>query len=173
MLDDYNEIRNELANKTSSLEEIVGTPVDTQKVAFNAYTTSGGSYNENQTVVFPHVLLNAGGGYNNITGDFTAPTAGLYYFSAHICHVKGAYMVVSIVYEGKEIAITTEYEGIQYSFSSVSAPAIMKAGEKVFIQSAYAHSKIYADTGYRWPSFPVVLVNNLKSNDIAQTVVFN
>ncbi|XP_053387337.1 uncharacterized protein LOC128551054 [Mercenaria mercenaria] len=131
MFEDYNEIRNELANTTSGLEELVGTLGGKQKVAFNAYTTSGGSYNDNQKIIFPHVLLNAGDGYDNITGDFTAPTAGLYYFGAHICHQNAKYMVVSIVHEGKKIALTTEYEDLKHSCSSVSAPVIMKTGEKV------------------------------------------
>ncbi|XP_045184488.2 cerebellin-3-like [Mercenaria mercenaria] len=155
MFEDYKDIRDDITNRTNHLEELAETP----KIAFNAYTTSGGSYSDNQKIIFPNVLLNKGGGYSKDTGDFTAPIAGLYHFSAHICHIKGQYMVASIVHEGKEIAITTEYESSAESCSSLSVPAIMNVNEKVFIKSSYGSSKMQADSDYRWPSFSGFLVN--------------
>ncbi|XP_045184487.2 uncharacterized protein LOC123542625 [Mercenaria mercenaria] len=158
MFEDYKDIRDDLTNRTNHLEILAETLGDTPKIAFNAYTRSGGSFSDNQRIIFPHVLLNEGGGYNNNTGYFTAPVSGLYQFSAHICETGTNYMIVSIVHENKEIAITTEYENGGDSCSSVSAPVIMNANEQVFIKSAYSASKLHADADYRWPSFAGFLV---------------
>jgi len=48
--------------------------------AFNASRTSSQAVN-NSTIVFDQVSLNVGNHYNNTTGQFTAPVAGVYQFS--------------------------------------------------------------------------------------------
>ena len=130
------------------------------KVAFNAYTTSGGNYGVDQVVTFPNVLLNEGGGYDKNTGVFTAPVGGLYQFSVHICNQPGHYMVVAIVHEDTNIAITTEYENNSNSCNSVMVPLIMKKGGRVHIKSTYEHSKLNTYIAHRWPSFTGVLLMN-------------
>lgn len=53
-------------------------------VGFNAFTVSSGVATLNGTVIrnYGSVSLNAGAGFNNATGIFTAPEAGLYVFGA-------------------------------------------------------------------------------------------
>jgi hypothetical protein len=120
---------------------------------------SGGSYGNNQTIVFPYVSLNMGKGYDKATGIFTAPITGLYFFSAHICNPRGQFMVVSIIHLEIAIATTTEHESNRESCSSVSAPAMVKVGGKVSIKSSFDNSKMYAEKHYRWPSFVGVLLH--------------
>jgi hypothetical protein len=128
------------------------------KIAFNARTKySRTIYVVAQTIVFPDVLLNEGGGYDKITGIFTAPLAGLYHFSVHICHATAKFMVVAIVHMDTDVAMTTGYENDNSSCSSAMALVKMEIGDRVYVKVAYP-STMYADK-YRWPSFSGVLLN--------------
>jgi hypothetical protein len=120
---------------------------------------SGGSYGNNQPLMFPYVLLNIGEGYDKTTGIFTAPVTGLYFFSAHICNANAEFMVISIFHEGNAVAKTTEYESSRDSCSSVNAPVMVNMGGKVSIKSSYGASKLHGDNEYRWPSFAGILLH--------------
>ncbi|XP_053382619.1 semaphorin-5A-like isoform X2 [Mercenaria mercenaria] len=50
-------------------------------IAFTAYGKASGT---NKKIVFPNVLLNYGGGYNNTTGIFTSSTPGIYHFAVSL-----------------------------------------------------------------------------------------
>jgi hypothetical protein len=133
--------------------------MSTTKIAFHAYTKSGGSYTKNQLLIFPYVLINMGEGYDKSTGFFTAPVTGLYLFSAHICNASSHYMIISIIHEEVVIAKTDAFESDQTTCSSVSAPVLVKMGGKVSIMSSYGSCKLYADYDFRWPSFAGVLLH--------------
>ncbi|XP_060560655.1 heavy metal-binding protein HIP-like [Ruditapes philippinarum] len=158
MLADYTNFREELNDKTAQLENRVGNFTKTPKIAFNAYTRSGKNYDNGQTFVFPDVLLNEGGGYDKITGMFTAPVTGLFFFSVHICQEVSKYVVAAIVHGHTTVAVTSEYESIGASCSSVMAPVKMTAGERVYVKCPYP-SVLRADSSHRWPSFTGVLLN--------------
>jgi hypothetical protein len=135
-----------------------GNSAKTPTIAFNAYTMSSRNYANGQTIVFPDVLLNDGDGYDKITGIFTAPVAGLYYFSVHICHLQAKYVVAAIVHGDTTVAVTTEYESSLESCSSVMAPVKISVGERVYVKCTY-NSALRADSKHRWPSFTGVLLN--------------
>ncbi|XP_060606448.1 collagen alpha-1(X) chain-like [Ruditapes philippinarum] len=156
MFDDYKKIREEL--KAAQREKLDGNFTKIPKVAFNARTKySRAVYVVSQTMVFPEVTLNEGGGYDKITGIFTAPLAGLYQFSVHICHATTKYVVVAIVHKDTEVAMTTGYEKDTSSCSSAMALVNMETGDRVYVKVTYP-SALYADK-YRWPSFSGVLLN--------------
>lgn len=58
--------------------------VYSRKVAFSATHPLGFTSRSGQTIVFPHILSNVGGGYNNQDGVFTAPVDGVYVFFCKI-----------------------------------------------------------------------------------------
>ncbi|XP_045184397.2 heavy metal-binding protein HIP-like [Mercenaria mercenaria] len=144
-------LRDEIKNKTK--DEDSGNPV----IAFNAYTNVSGNYHMSQVVIFHHVLLNEGGGYNETTGKFTAPVAGLYHFTVHVCNQLKKPTVFSIMHGTNTIAVSTEYEDSHSSCSSLSAPVIMEAMEQVYVTSSLSENYIMFNI-HRWPSFMGVLV---------------
>lgn len=62
--------------------------VVSKKVAFSATHPETFRSRSGQTIVFPHILSNVGGGYNNQNGVFTAPVDGVYVF---FCKITQAY----------------------------------------------------------------------------------
>ncbi|XP_060606447.1 uncharacterized protein LOC132758768 [Ruditapes philippinarum] len=159
MLDDYKKIREELKDKTAQLEKFAGNFTKTPTIAFNAYLMPGRVYGDGETVVFSEILLNEGYGYDKSTGIFTAPLAGLYEFSVHVCNVDAKFMTVAIVYMDTEVAATTEYESNSSSCSSVLAPVKMAIGGRVYVKSTYHKNAMFSDSRHRRPSFTGVLLN--------------
>jgi hypothetical protein len=127
------------------------------KVAFNAYCSTGGNYGVGQSIVFPDVSLNEGGGYNESTGIFTAPEAGMYLFGVHVCHAIEKHMTAAIVHENTTIAITTGYENIARTCSSVMVPVRIQTGEQVYVKSTYTN--VMSADKHRRPSFNGFLFN--------------
>lgn len=84
--------------------------VISKKVAFSATHPQGFESVSGQTVVFPHIISNVGGGYNNKDGVFTAPVDGVYVFFCKITQainnsdffyqfiLNGSVMTISLVY---------------------------------------------------------------------------
>lgn len=54
------------------------------KVAFTATRTLSQSFTTETAVVFSNILTNIGGGYNAVTGIFTAPLGGIYLFDCKL-----------------------------------------------------------------------------------------
>lgn len=54
------------------------------KVAFTATRTLSQSFTTETAVVFSNILTNIGGGYNAVTGIFTAPLGGIYFFDCKL-----------------------------------------------------------------------------------------
>ena len=59
---------------------------NSEKVAFTATVTQYMTSQDGQTLVFPHIITNVGGGYNGNNGVFTAPRNGVYVF---FCRITG------------------------------------------------------------------------------------
>ena len=57
-----------------------------EMVAFTATVTQFMTSQSGQTLVFPHIITNVGGGYNGSNGVFTAPRDGVYVF---FCRITG------------------------------------------------------------------------------------
>jgi hypothetical protein len=56
------------------------------------------------------VLINEGQGYDTKSGIFTAPTNGLYHFTAHVCNTHALVIHYAIVKDGEWIARSQQFE---------------------------------------------------------------
>ncbi|XP_060568737.1 A disintegrin and metalloproteinase with thrombospondin motifs adt-2-like [Ruditapes philippinarum] len=130
----------------------------TKKVAFDAYTTSSnGYYPDGKVLVFPHININDGQGYNPSTGIFKAPVAGVYQFTAHVCQQGNRHIIIGIMKGTKQIAVTTGFEKATSVCSSISAISRVEVNEKVYVKARYSDSYLQSDI-YRWPSFSGILM---------------
>ncbi|XP_029003190.1 uncharacterized protein LOC114853690 isoform X1 [Betta splendens] len=96
---------------TSKLTEIQNSIKGSMKVAFSAsLTTAGkiGPFNTEITLVYSRVFTNIGGGYNPITGFFTAPVKGVYYFRFTAFSKGGEWMAVNLYHGGERLLHNSE-----------------------------------------------------------------
>ncbi|XP_062594880.1 complement C1q-like protein 4 [Saccostrea cucullata] len=106
-------------------------------VAFHAKMTNAqNNLKSSQKVLFEHVFLNIGGGYNAKTGVFTAPVDGIYRFDWTILAAMKKYYITLLVKEDTQIgsnycADTSDNELGQCSSSAIVE---MKANQKVWIK---------------------------------------
>ncbi|XP_008412311.1 uncharacterized protein LOC103467576 [Poecilia reticulata] len=87
---------------------------EASKVAFSTSLLETGEgntfYDDYTTMVFRNVITNIGNHYNPITGFFTAPVRGVYYFrfTAHIAHTIERSMTIRIVKNNDLIVLSGE-----------------------------------------------------------------
>jgi hypothetical protein len=62
-----------------------GRVLTSNKPAFQAYGVGGGTFASGSYMIFPSTIINIGNHYNTLTGVFTAPVTGNYFFTwSHI-----------------------------------------------------------------------------------------
>jgi hypothetical protein len=108
-------------------------------VAFSAYNPFDKSLQTNEILILQSVLINEGQGYDTKSGIFTAPTNGLYHFTAHVCNTHALVIHYAIVKDGDWIARSQQFEQADENShkyagcSSVSALTRMASGDQVWI----------------------------------------
>ncbi|XP_063438663.1 heavy metal-binding protein HIP-like isoform X2 [Mytilus trossulus] len=72
-----------ISTMQNTKKEFLGdsSPIPSSKVAFHAKLVHSITLGERQSVIFDHVITNAGKAYNQHTGHFTAPLDGTYFFA--------------------------------------------------------------------------------------------
>ena len=93
------------------------------------------AYNPGQTLIFPTVKNEAGGGYKKETGIFTAPIAGKYIFSATITTDKSNQAIVASIKlnDIHLVALLAEGSFKQQTQGSVTTVQYLHAGDKVTV----------------------------------------
>ncbi|XP_060607410.1 heavy metal-binding protein HIP-like [Ruditapes philippinarum] len=93
------------------------------------------SYTGREAIKFSNIVLNKGDSYDNDTGNFTAPIAGIYQFNAHICIKKGIREVNYYIKVGNKSIVTGEFfvpiEAEDRKCTSFSAAALVPKGDSV------------------------------------------
>ncbi|XP_062580098.1 complement C1q tumor necrosis factor-related protein 3-like [Saccostrea cucullata] len=123
-------------------------------VAFQAKLTKNQrSLPENAIVIFETTTLNAGYAYSPLTGIFTAPEDGIYFFSWNILAHAGGVFHTEIVYNGKPVAhnhADGRSGSSHYASGSSTAVIGMKRKDQVWIKAMGGEGESAAGD---WSSF--------------------
>ncbi|KAF7650893.1 hypothetical protein LDENG_00119010 [Lucifuga dentata] len=99
------------------------------KVIFSAAADGNehiGPFNIETTLIYGTVITNIGGSFNQHTGIFTAPIAGVYYF-VFFCHAGGGHPLTLYLYKNNQLLSMTHDH-------SSSADGADNGGNAVFVQ---------------------------------------
>nr|XP_022290425.1 cerebellin-1-like [Crassostrea virginica] len=132
--------RLKLSASVSSLETFrlnMSKSKSSEIVAFTAIVKQEMTSQSGQTLVFPHIITNVGGGYNGNTGVFTAPRDGVYVF---FCKITGRDNSIDMRFEfilnSSERTHSLVYgrSAIPYRTSSNSIVLQLTHGDRVWIK---------------------------------------
>ena len=109
------------------------------KVAFSAGLTNSGyieAGNTDLNLVFTKIITNVGQAYSNMTGFFTAPVKGVYYFRFTVMDVLSSRsMTIRIVKNGEQVMRLYEYDTDgQQSYLSSGVTLQLEVGDVVNMQ---------------------------------------
>lgn len=138
--------------KIENLENDVKCYNSLPLVAFSAYNPTTTNPGDGQIMIFAEVNMNEGNGYNASNGKFTAPTAGFYQISAHLCAASNKHMAFAIVYNETEVARSTVTSAFNPGCGSVNTLVKMATGEEICVKGTYGGNELL-ENRYRKASF--------------------
>ncbi|XP_062597139.1 uncharacterized protein LOC134258598 [Saccostrea cucullata] len=151
-----NSQKNNIANLNDTIIHLKNSLIS--NVAFTA-GTYGSMYTDGETVKFPKIIFQVGGGYNPTTGVFTAPKAGLYLIFSTNVAVNNKIFWTKIMINGSEKAGVMAWAILPQSnvYQSGSNLVIyqLQMGDRVWMQ-VYIAGTLYPET-----YFSVIRLNGL------------
>ncbi|VDH97314.1 Hypothetical predicted protein [Mytilus galloprovincialis] len=137
--------------KPTSSNKYIST---TTAVAFYAQlSTSETNVGKHHPIVFDHVTLNVGNGYNKHTGAFTAPVGGIYVFTFTLFPNRGNYMAVNIFKNSEVISqIYTQIRTDMFSAKTPVAVIDMNVGDTAFVRTSStnpSNGDVYSDVNVK------------------------
>ncbi|XP_051258131.1 complement C1q tumor necrosis factor-related protein 3-like [Dicentrarchus labrax] len=110
------------------------------KVIFSAATGGGsrdiGPFNTDITLIYRTVITNIGNAYNQFTGIFVAPVAGVYHFSIFY-HAGGRHMAMLKLYKNNQlIAMTHHHQQDSPGNGGNSVFLQLQQGDQVYVRLA-------------------------------------
>ncbi|XP_067435968.1 cerebellin-1-like [Thunnus thynnus] len=109
------------------------------KVIFSATVGGGGHigpFNTDTTLIYRRVLTNIGGAYSQYTGIFTAPVAGVYYFTIFF-HAGGQYAAKLYLYKNNQVMVMTGDHPSKYDSTDNGGNAVflqLQRGDMVYVR---------------------------------------
>ena len=106
-------------------------------MAFTAIVTQDMTSKNEQTLVFPHIISNVGGGYNGSSGVFTAPRDGVYVFFCKITgRVNPSYMYFEFILNGSAKTRNLVLGGSANPFRTSSNSIVLQLthGDRVWVK---------------------------------------
>ncbi|XP_067303689.1 cerebellin 11 [Pseudorasbora parva] len=155
---DLSAAKNELEEQKSLIQDLRKQIKESPKVAFTASmsateSTSRGPFSSETKLIFDKVLTNVGNAYDPVTGVFTAPVKGVYYFrysgSAFASHDMGL-----SIFKGTDRFVSSyEYNSGERN-DQMSNGAVMEldVGEEVHVK-LWIRCWIFVDRRYNYSTF--------------------
>ncbi|XP_053374256.1 complement C1q tumor necrosis factor-related protein 6-like [Mercenaria mercenaria] len=146
--EDWEKTKNELndakADSRKAVEEIKESISTIQAVGFLAHDITKTAISDGDTLVFKTTHFDVGSSYNNETGIFVAPVAGIYMFTLQLCIASSRYVHFEIdtkkgpILKGCFIDDGSSYNGCQ----TATTVAELGIKEPVWIKKASSSSNI-------------------------------
>ncbi|XP_036451276.1 complement C1q-like protein 3 [Colossoma macropomum] len=149
LLEFYQSQIEELKKQNTALEgRVVSTEVGVEalrednscrrKVAFSfasGLNDSLGPLSTDTILVFSKKITNVGNAYSKITGVFTAPLRGVYYFRFNVLGYSSSYRLAVCLYKNEEkILDVTEFPKGQYEYAVGGATLLLQEGDQVYVK---------------------------------------
>ncbi|XP_071177858.1 collagen alpha-1(X) chain-like [Mytilus edulis] len=104
-------------------------------------------------IVFDHVILNIGKGYNKYTGTFTAPVSGIYVFTFTLYPNRYCSIAVNI-FKNSEVIAQSYIEMTSGMLSGTTPVAVvdMNVGDTAFVRTSsihQPHGDIFSNEGVK------------------------
>ncbi|XP_042258137.1 complement C1q-like protein 3 [Thunnus maccoyii] len=133
------------------------------KVIFSAAVGGSGHigpFNTDTTLIYRAVITNIGGAYSQYTGIFTAPVAGVYYFTIFF-HAGGEHEAILSVYKNNQLLVVTHDHQSDSDSADSGGNAVfvqLQLGDMVYVRLA-ANSHIWGK--YNKTTFSGFLVTQI------------
>ncbi|MED6264880.1 hypothetical protein CHARACLAT_019717 [Characodon lateralis] len=123
---------------------------ETFKIAFSAATGGGGPigpFSTATTIIYRTVITNVGNAYNQHTGIFAAPVAGVYYFT-FFYHAGGGQIVSLALVKNNEVIVTaydhkTSHDGADNGGNAAFLQ--LQQGDQVYMRLS-ANTHVWGDS---------------------------
>ena len=117
-------------------------------VVFSAHMTLGHrpwliTMKQNDTLHFPVVTINEGGGYDSETSTFTAPIAGVYRINLSVQKFRSYSMYLNVLCGSKSIINVFSIDITQFENVSKSAIVKLSAGDECRVSTYHQHYRVY------------------------------
>lgn len=89
------------------------------------------------TVKFETIKENIGNGYNSGTGIFTAPTKGLYHFTASARQSRSGYLHLGMYRNGEEMAVSV---ALNYNSLTIGTTFTLQSGDRVYVKNIWSQA---------------------------------
>ncbi|XP_063397777.1 complement C1q-like protein 2 isoform X2 [Mytilus trossulus] len=89
------------------------------------------------TVKFEAIKENIGNGYNSGTGIFTAPTKGLYHFTASARQSRSGYLHLGMFRNGEEMAVSV---ALNYNSLTIGTTFTLQSGDRVYVKNIWSRA---------------------------------
>lgn len=125
-------------------------PVISKKVAFSATYPKSFTPVSGHTVVFPNIISNVGGGYNNQDGVFTAPVDGVYVFFCKMTQgMNNDEMFYQFILNGSSETLILLYGRSNYPYRTSSSLIALQLsrGDRVWIRMYVGGGLLYGNGG--------------------------
>ncbi|XP_056156076.1 cerebellin 11 [Lampris incognitus] len=151
--------QDELKAQTAAVEELKRENAERPKAAFSASLLSSedkhhGPFNTETNLIFGKVLTNIGEAYNPLTGIFTAPVKGVYFFRFSGYGFAGNDMGLSIFKGSQRMMSAYEHKSTaeRNDNSSNGVTLLLEAGEVVYMR-LWINTWVFIDRRYDYCSF--------------------
>ncbi|KAL6472162.1 hypothetical protein MHYP_G00183500 [Metynnis hypsauchen] len=122
----------------NQIEELKKQNEDTAKVAFTYASGLNGNFGPHSsdvTVVFRKKIMAVGNSYSTVTGVFTAPISGVYYFRFNLLGSSSSHRLAVCLYKNEEkILDVTKHPRGQYEYAVGGAALLLKKGDHVYVK---------------------------------------